>query len=80
MKVKRLLTQKQFSRFKLICGVYAATLLFAFLSDHVASEIIQQYQGDYVWQGEKYSQLIRRISDVGYIDEYTQDGQKFCHR
>ena len=69
MKMKRTLTSSQLKKFKLISGAFAVTVLFAVLSDQVASQI-QAYEGDYVWQGKKYNQLLRSVTSTGYIDEY----------
>jgi len=67
--MKRTLTSSQLKKFKLISGAFAVTVLFAVLSDQVASQI-QAYEGDYVWQGKKYNQLLRSVTSTGYIDEY----------
>ena len=63
----------------MICGGYAVTLLFAVLSDRVASSVAGAYEGEYIWQGEQYTRFKRTVMSTGYVDEYAgTDG--FCER
>lgn len=53
--MKRLLTERQLRRFKLMSGSAGGLIMLSLLSERVAAAVRNQYEGPWYWQGSEYS-------------------------
>ena len=76
MKVKRIVSPRAISRFKFMTCVYFACIAIQYFADYALAKV-RKLSELHMFNGVEYSKYEQRITDFGYIEEYTNN-DIFC--
>ena len=78
MKVKRIVSPRAISRFKFMTCAYFVIIAIQYLADFALAKV-RSLSELYSFNGVEYSKFEQRMTDYGYIEEYTNN-DIFCQR